>query len=88
MVLLEVENKTFYIRNEFFSKQKKIKKTHVWIKWLFNISNINVLQFFKIIIYTKKIIYPKMKFVWEKLNCTYNVVTNINNSNIMHEFEK
>ena len=47
MVLLETENKTFYTINELFNKQKKTKKTHVWIKWSFNVSKTNVLQFLK-----------------------------------------
>ena len=48
MVLLETENKIFCITNELFNKWKKIKKTCVWIEWLFNVSKTNALQFLKI----------------------------------------
>ena len=54
MVLLETENKTFCTTNELFNKQKKIKKTHVWIKWLFNVSKTNALQFLKSEIHIEK----------------------------------
>ena len=43
MVLFEIENKIFCTANEFFSKWKKIKKTHVQIEWLFNIWKMNAL---------------------------------------------
>ena len=47
MVLFETENKTFCITNELFNKWKKIKKTCVWIEWLFNILEASALQFLK-----------------------------------------
>ena len=47
MVLLEIENKIFYMANELFNKWKKIKKTCVLIEWLFNVLEVSVLQFLK-----------------------------------------
>ena len=47
IMLLKIENKTFYITNELLNKWKKIKKTYIQIEWSFNILKISVLQFLK-----------------------------------------
>ena len=48
----------------------------------------NALQFFKIEIYMEKNNTSKNEICTKKLNCAYNVVANVNNSNIMHKFVK
>ena len=47
MVLFKIENKTFHTANELLSKQKKTKKTHIWIKQSFNVLETNALQSLK-----------------------------------------
>ena len=46
-MLLETENKIFCITNELFNKPKKIKKTYIQIKQLFNVLEVSMLQFLK-----------------------------------------
>ena len=55
MVLFEAENKIFCTTNELFNKWKKIKKTCIQIKWLFNVSKTSALQFLKSEIYIEEI---------------------------------
>ena len=55
MILLEIKNKTFHTTNELLNKQKKIKKTCIWIEWLFNVSKVSALQSLKNKIHIEKI---------------------------------
>ena len=47
IVLFEIKNKILHITNELFNKWKKTKKIYIWIEWLFNVLETNVLQFLK-----------------------------------------
>ena len=71
MILLEIENKTFHMINELLNKQKKIKKTRVRIKQLFNVSETSALQFLKSKIRIKKINMSKNN------NCMKEIISHV-----------